>query len=555
MPLCSACGGNTFIPRVVGEKIQTESDPPFAQPDEVASILENIERDLENYEAEICRIRKEKGRLEHYAAQLRSLSSPFRKIPNEILRQILDDCCDMNSFRAVDLKRRLPTQTAHALTSKPAMVVSSVCSRWRQTALSMPAIWSRISLYWDVHGEDHNWEYEDIEIVFPLSCFLIRSQQHPMTLNLDLEARPFILIPTRGLHLHLLLTRLFEQIICWQSLSYRCEYYSFEEFLNHSSIPSASFPVLRRLCFAGSVMEEDLTPFTTTAPNLQMLDLPDTPVPHSSYPNSHQVDIQDVFNKFPNLFSLGLTESTLYSNGVSPVTIACSSKLEMLTIHHREGWKDPSDSSAVFPLLRLPSLKVLHLVTDKSESTDSDIYRLWDDQSWSNLEPFVVFVQQSALQLTAFSIQGLSISDANLVKILVLLPTLQDLTVDDSGIPQKCSSISSEFIEGLHTYRTSSLRPQEACIVPRLRSLRLLNVAAPMFKDWLVVEMVKSRWIPAKVNAVGTSAFKVDCLRVFTMTFVKRWEENPGHSYSLLAPIERNGMMIVIQISGKTLGV
>ncbi|KAF9065192.1 hypothetical protein BDP27DRAFT_1202775, partial [Rhodocollybia butyracea] len=98
----------------------------------VASVLENIERDLEDYRAEIFRLEQEKERLENYATQLHSLNSPFRKVPDEILRHIFDDCCEMNSFRA--------------LRSKPAMVISSVCSRWRRNALSVPALWSRISL-------------------------------------------------------------------------------------------------------------------------------------------------------------------------------------------------------------------------------------------------------------------------------------------------------------------------------------------------------------------------------------------------------------------------
>jgi hypothetical protein len=95
----------------------------------------------------------------------------------------------------------------------------------------------------------------------------------------------------------------------------------------------------------------------------------------------------------------------------------------------------------------------------------------------------MVFVKQSSFQLTSFSIQQLSLSDANLVNILVLLPTLLNLTVDDSGISHRYSSISSNFVESLHGYRTSSLCPQAAAIVPRLRSLRLLNVGVKAFSD------------------------------------------------------------------------
>ncbi|KAF9066918.1 hypothetical protein BDP27DRAFT_1423355 [Rhodocollybia butyracea] len=89
MPLCSSCGGNTFIPRVVVDsaglqhKLRTESGPASVQPDEVASVLQNVERDLEDYRTEISRLGRQKERLEHYATQLRSLNSPFRKVPDD----------------------------------------------------------------------------------------------------------------------------------------------------------------------------------------------------------------------------------------------------------------------------------------------------------------------------------------------------------------------------------------------------------------------------------------------------------------------------------------
>ncbi|KAF9070471.1 hypothetical protein BDP27DRAFT_1189336, partial [Rhodocollybia butyracea] len=131
--------------------------------------------DLEDYEAEIYRLeclRREKECLEDYATQFKSLLSPFRKVPDEILQCIFDDSCDMNIFRA--------------LRSKPAMVISSVCSRWRRNALSMPAIWSRISLKWmmDVHSDYCKDEYR--KVFFPLSNLLDWSQECPLTVNLDI---------------------------------------------------------------------------------------------------------------------------------------------------------------------------------------------------------------------------------------------------------------------------------------------------------------------------------------------------------------------------------
>ncbi|KAF9077406.1 hypothetical protein BDP27DRAFT_1181295, partial [Rhodocollybia butyracea] len=62
-------------------------------------ILQNVERDLETYDAEITRLetRKmflafQKERLKSYAAQVQSLLSPVRKLPSEILQRVFDNC-------------------------------------------------------------------------------------------------------------------------------------------------------------------------------------------------------------------------------------------------------------------------------------------------------------------------------------------------------------------------------------------------------------------------------------------------------------------------------
>ncbi|KAF9069488.1 hypothetical protein BDP27DRAFT_1222549, partial [Rhodocollybia butyracea] len=185
MPLCSSCGENAFTPRVsvdlpgLHNRLRTESGPASVQPDEVATILQNVQQDLQDYESEIHRLKSrsiflqaQMERLQQYASQVQSLCSPIRKVPDEILQCIFDYSCDTNEFIA--------------LRSKPAMVLSAVCSRWRRNALAMPAIWSRMSLQWEITttldlGSDKE---TDAELLFPLYNFLARSQQSPMTISL-----------------------------------------------------------------------------------------------------------------------------------------------------------------------------------------------------------------------------------------------------------------------------------------------------------------------------------------------------------------------------------
>ncbi|KAF9023999.1 hypothetical protein BDP27DRAFT_1182320, partial [Rhodocollybia butyracea] len=62
-------------------------------------ILENVRRDLQDYEAETHRLEscrllttEKRERLHLYETQVQSLLSPVRKIPDEILQHIFDTC-------------------------------------------------------------------------------------------------------------------------------------------------------------------------------------------------------------------------------------------------------------------------------------------------------------------------------------------------------------------------------------------------------------------------------------------------------------------------------
>ncbi|KAF9017304.1 hypothetical protein BDP27DRAFT_1440523 [Rhodocollybia butyracea] len=162
----------------------------------------------------------------------------------------------------------------------------------------------------------------------------------------------------------------------------------------------------------------------------------------------------------------------------------------------------------------------------------------------------MTFVQRSSLQLTSLSVQSLALSCSNLVHLLIHLPILKYLTLDDSLVPPEYSPISSELIENLHCSSfSSSLPSQISPIVPRLYSLRLLNIGATDFRDTSVVDMVQSRWMPEKLlanNVVEASTLQVDCLREFTLGFRNRSEKETDGIYNSLDQIEKDGMRIVV---------
>ncbi|KAF9069490.1 hypothetical protein BDP27DRAFT_1420945 [Rhodocollybia butyracea] len=329
MPLCSSCGENAFIPRVsvdlpaLRNRMRTEYGPASVQPDEVATILRNTER------------------LQQYALQVQSLLSPVRRVPDEILQCIFYDSCDMNEFIVVDANLRVPVAASKALRSKPAMVLSAVCSRWRRNALAMPAIWSRISLQWKIptrsplaYDKDNNAEF-----LFPLYNFVDRSQQSPMTVRLSVDS------PGSGI----LLKQFLGQVAHWKHFSFHSNNQYFDELLD---FPSVSFPVLNSLyVLSVGITNRELAPFIGASPNLKLLsvqacvyrDFPCSQLSHLTLDLFEQSDILCLFDRHPNLVSLDLTGS-LFSNMPRTVpNVGSSSKLETLTVRQCEDMEPDAD--------------------------------------------------------------------------------------------------------------------------------------------------------------------------------------------------------------------
>ncbi|KAE9393602.1 hypothetical protein BT96DRAFT_761248, partial [Gymnopus androsaceus JB14] len=92
--------------------------------------------ELEDCEKQIKALESRRKSLREYADQLQALLSPFRKVPDEILQRVFDECCNMNHF-VVDN----PSKTRGDIRQIPALALSTVCSRWRRNGLAMPNIW------------------------------------------------------------------------------------------------------------------------------------------------------------------------------------------------------------------------------------------------------------------------------------------------------------------------------------------------------------------------------------------------------------------------------
>ncbi|KAF9070785.1 hypothetical protein BDP27DRAFT_1219998, partial [Rhodocollybia butyracea] len=153
------------------------------------SILQNAQRDLDDYDREIHRLESrrmvliaEQERTRKIMEQVKYLLAPIRKLPGEILGYVFDQCCDMNQFKSIGVDP--PVDPVGRLKTKPALVLSSVCSRWRRFGLSLPQIWARIAFKM-TQAQDGSLTTDQSYYERPaktLTLFVERSKQHPLTI-------------------------------------------------------------------------------------------------------------------------------------------------------------------------------------------------------------------------------------------------------------------------------------------------------------------------------------------------------------------------------------
>ncbi|KAF5392990.1 hypothetical protein D9757_001160 [Collybiopsis confluens] len=559
---CTQCSENIFHPRIslnftsLHDRLRSEAGPASVQSDELALTLNNAELDLQDYEAEINRLEArvlflstQKKRLREYADRVKTLLSPIRKLPNELLRKVFDLNCEVNHFMVSEL----PVSTVFSSRRAPAMAISHVCSRWRKHALAMPDIWSRIALEWsvDADGEDEV-SWKDDDDTFPLSLSLTRSLSRPLTFTLESDSDPLL----EGRRPHPILAKLIQQAHRFQSFTFNHTTALFDFPTLFIDIAYPHFPLLEELD-----IHHDHTPlnyFMGKAPELKKLRLRQSllvSVSTTAFPQLTHIDFnpeiyhfEDFLEDNPNLTSLVLNEWAPRGFTVQPKT---SPRLESLTVRHERYSHDDAENS-VFVALHCPSLKNLHLkFSPRLDADHPDDYpdHRPDERSWSNFGLFMTFVQRSSFPLTTLSMTGVPLLDSELVYLLNYLPTLVNLSIDDSRLGFS-SPITTEFINSLHAYQRSFLRTNVSPLVPRLQSLAL-NYGGEHSLNDAVVGMVTSRWIPGALlesdSNLNMSTFQVDCLREFTLKMRSQKEEDRDSAvYAPLERLEKSGLRAVV---------
>ncbi|KAK7471283.1 hypothetical protein VKT23_002691 [Stygiomarasmius scandens] len=476
-----------FVPRVSLDLNKTQLQarsrevPSAEQCLLISEYLAGAEQDLQEYNAEARRLQALVDAVTAKANQLKrlmqmkqSLLAPVRKLPDELLALIFERC----SF---DLFEKKEPSVMH------------VCSRWRNIALSFPALWSYIILNADPMM------YHQIPSLKALELHLERSKTCSLTIQVTMGQGIFNhslqLLNILAFHSHR-----------WKRFSlYLCPDLKSEQgkLTNcFSTIPD--LPLLKSFAYTSAFLQPDprtISAILKLAVNLESLSLWHPPPDLETCFSGINVtcleilvhcsaEIFKLVDKCPQLKHLtyvidGCKDSIL--PGLVPQKSATVQSLEI-----KLGYLG-QDAKRVFPdiidSLDFPSLNSLK-VTVSIRFSDPDFCR----GTWP-CKQFNEFFLRSGCKLKSFSLNDIDISDISLCQLLQsdAFSHLANLTLRCAfGVFE--SPVSTRFLKRLSSN----------ALIPRLTKL-LLVVSASSFDDEAFAEAVLSR-CPARAP-VGTPVY------------------------------------------------
>ncbi|KAK1235650.1 hypothetical protein PQX77_001115 [Marasmius sp. AFHP31] len=145
-----------------------------------------IENDIGRLNAEIEKLKTTLHSLESHRYRLnrsielgKSLMSPVRKIPSEILGYIFSLlCADGSTLSSAPW-------TEDELPQNP-VLLSMICTSWREVALSLPEIWSKVSFehYWRTCSKGK------AGLLLMVELYITRASTYPLTLSFSCWGEP-----------------------------------------------------------------------------------------------------------------------------------------------------------------------------------------------------------------------------------------------------------------------------------------------------------------------------------------------------------------------------
>ncbi|KAF9075311.1 hypothetical protein BDP27DRAFT_1315865 [Rhodocollybia butyracea] len=523
--LCARCAGTLQIRVNLSSaeisKIENDLRSEFERAEEVKQMLALADKDIEDHDSEIARlhgqiliIKEKKRQLEAQRARLRALFSPIRKLPNEILLRILQHVCERNRLCDYDVEG---SSYIPSISYFPAMVISSVCSRWRDLALSSPRLWANLTV--EIYTRD---EAREPRFMNMLTRLLERSNKWPLRLSLNrvgfqIHSNINYYLPDQTLPLPFL-DLLFQHAYHWETFTFQA-LYPLTFYMKPSGL---HFPSLLELNIK-DFERNPLAPFN----KVEYLHLQRMSIDLASPPV-----LAKILHNYPSLKSLSLELKPFEEEDAEVSDLMVQGTWRNIACLVIKAFERPWLLNMAFSSFSFPSLN--ELVVESECHTNN----------WP-VDAFKSFVTTSSCMITTFTLRGFTVSDVDLIATLQVMPSISYLEIDDfeDSSPQNPiisqSPITSHFMQSLQHQSTSFP------LAPKLHSLRLISKRTVPFDDLTFISMIESRWFkPGSDLSAAMFSIGKACIRSVVLTF--SWREVDAEVYQPLRNLDAEGLRVVV---------
>ncbi|KAF5346421.1 hypothetical protein D9758_012742 [Tetrapyrgos nigripes] len=392
--LCHQCGHALKLKLPVRavdnlEKIRSGHVPQSSEYDMITQFIKEGDEDVERYQKEIsalqstaAKIERDKKALETYLLDLRCMISPIRRVPMEVMTEILRQvCCTVNGEWS-DKKTLLVGNDLRSrrIVDIPTLALAKVCSAWHKIIQSTPSLWSYIVL-------SYNQKITPPQL---LDLFLTRS--NPVALHFHLEDASTMQTRFHGHETNTNLHKLLQHASRWGTIS-----------LGPNSHPFVGGQIIQQLYY-------------TDLPYLVRLDIARDPEAHLYLEDDSPFLSEELTSplplRVPNLRSISLDSFNLSID--SSQVLSSLRCLELTNIEPRR---------VMLTLEQLPNLTDLSLhecpIQDPAKYTPKVVvYNLrnlfieWDYSSIDPLEGDVLPHEKILKALTLPALECLTLADA-----------------------------------------------------------------------------------------------------------------------------------------------
>ncbi|KAH6918806.1 hypothetical protein BKA70DRAFT_1554812 [Coprinopsis sp. MPI-PUGE-AT-0042] len=446
----------------------------------------------------------------------KQLLSPICHIPEDILLDIFFQCLEVAASNAPGLQ----AIRADGPCKHPSVVLSHVCSYWRNLVLDNPLLWRSMNISIPPFYENYfrrstpeyrAWCQRVNNLIDRIKTWTQRSSPHPIHLQLENWANgrdnPDPSNDILDKYRSVIDTIVQETLPRLQELTCTLIFYTvsmgvtrlFEE-------PSTQYPVLRRIAIH---VVDNPCPRPDTRAGVDVL----TPSPIFAAPALRSVELMGHWGNiqaakqgsqlpiYSGLTSCKIRLGFAFANRID-ITISVD-RLTSLTLVGspiRKGFG---------PALHLPSLESLHFYCHAYGSPTYDV----EDEDSSGM---VGFVSCIGPQLRSFSISPEALTPTAFFRCLAYLPNIKKLRLLWEGQdPEPCVTILSD--------------PQSATVCPRLEELQMIRVVkSEMPGDKLLettfADFLASRRNPVKSEKGAEDGRSMHTIQTIILEFVQKYD-------------------------------